>query len=144
MTKYTDEYVSELVQKYESLDGGYLHLIKQGGLLKYRFIILTADDKKSVVITEKHLNEWSSAYTITEYDELPQKYEDMLHEWIYCENCDDKYPPEKGFGAPTQNAGGGDIWGVARVLEGKYKWSEKDIRGFLGENLMRVYKENWK
>lgn len=56
----------------------------------------------------------------------------------------DKYPPEKGFGAPTQNAGGGDIWGVARVLEEKYKWNEEDIKGFLGENLMRVYKANWK
>ena len=55
----------------------------------------------------------------------------------------DKYPPEKGFGAPTQNAGGRDIWGVARVLEDKYRWSESDIRGFLGENLMRVYAANW-
>lgn len=55
----------------------------------------------------------------------------------------DKYPPEKGFGAPTQNAGGGDIWGVARVLEDNYGWSEEDIRGFLGENLMRVYRANW-
>lgn len=55
----------------------------------------------------------------------------------------DKYPPEKGFGAPTQNAGGGDIWGVARVLEDKYDWSEEDIKGFLAENLMRVYQANW-
>lgn len=55
----------------------------------------------------------------------------------------DKYPPEKGFGAPTQNAGGRDIWGVARVLEDKYQWTEQDIRGFLGENLMRVYEANW-
>jgi microsomal dipeptidase-like Zn-dependent dipeptidase len=23
-------------------------------------------------------------------------------------------------------------------------WSESDIRGFLGENLMRVYEANWK
>ena len=55
----------------------------------------------------------------------------------------ENYPPEKGFGAPTQNAGGRDIWGVARVLEEKYGWSEEDIRGFLGENLMRVYAANW-
>ncbi|WP_189637821.1 dipeptidase [Thalassotalea sp. HSM 43] len=55
----------------------------------------------------------------------------------------DKYPPEKGFGAPAQNAGGGDIWGVARILETKYNWKEDEIRGFLGENLMRVYKANW-
>ena len=55
----------------------------------------------------------------------------------------DKYPPEKGFAAPTQNANGGDIWGVARVLEDKYGWTEDDIRGFLGENLMRVYETVW-
>lgn len=56
----------------------------------------------------------------------------------------DKYPPEKGFGAPTQNAGGGDIWGVARILEEKYNWNEEEVKGFLGENLMRVYNANWK
>jgi len=55
----------------------------------------------------------------------------------------DLYPPEKGFGAPTENAGGRDIWGVARVLEDKYNWTEDEIRGFLGENLMRVYAANW-
>ena len=55
----------------------------------------------------------------------------------------DNYPPEKGFGAPTQNAGGRDIWGVARVLEDRYGWSETEIRGFLGENLMRVFEANW-
>ena len=55
----------------------------------------------------------------------------------------DKYPPENGFGAPTENAWGGDIWGVARVLEKKYAWSESDIRGFLGENVMRVFSAYW-
>jgi len=55
----------------------------------------------------------------------------------------DKYPPEKGFAAPTQNSIGGDIWGVARALEDDYGWSEDEIRGFLGENLMRVYAANW-
>jgi membrane dipeptidase len=68
-------------------------------------------------------------------------YADFLKSFI---SVVDKYPPEKGFGAPTQNAGGGDIWGVARVLEDGYNWSKDDIRGFLGENLMRVYKANWK
>lgn len=55
----------------------------------------------------------------------------------------DKYPPEKGFAAPTQNASAADIWGVANVLEKKYQWKDEEIRGFLGENLMRVYKANW-
>ena len=55
----------------------------------------------------------------------------------------DIYPPEKGFGAPVENIGVEDIWSVVGVLEDNYGWSEEDIRGFLGENLMRVYKANW-
>ncbi|MGR5231826.1 dipeptidase [Vibrio rotiferianus] len=55
----------------------------------------------------------------------------------------DVYPPEKGFGAPLSNIAPENIWDVVSVLEDKYDWSEKDIRGFLGENLMRVYAENW-
>ncbi|WNC74004.1 membrane dipeptidase [Thalassotalea psychrophila] len=56
----------------------------------------------------------------------------------------DLYPPEKGFGAFLQSATGADIWGIVRVLEDKYNWNEQEIRGFLGENLMRVYAANWK
>lgn len=67
-------------------------------------------------------------------------YADFLKAFI---KVVDKYPPEKGFGAPTENSGGGDIWGVAQILEDKYNWSAQDIRGFLGENLMRVYAANW-
>ena len=54
------------------------------------------------------------------------------------------YPPELGYGSQTQIARPRDIWGVVKVLEDKYGWSKKDIRGFLGENLLRVYKANWK
>lgn len=55
----------------------------------------------------------------------------------------DKYPPEKGFASPSQMAGIEDIWAVVRVLEDDHGWSEDEIRGFLGENLLRVYKANW-
>ena len=30
------------------------------------------------------------------------------------------------------------------LLEDEYGWTEVQIRGFLGENLMRVYQANWK
>lgn len=53
------------------------------------------------------------------------------------------YPPEKGFGAPIANIAPENIWDVVSVLEDKYGWSKEDIRGFLGENLMRVYAANW-
>jgi microsomal dipeptidase-like Zn-dependent dipeptidase len=53
------------------------------------------------------------------------------------------YPPELGYGAQTQIALPRDIWGVVAVLEDKYGWSNKEIRGFLGENLLRLYEANW-
>ena len=54
------------------------------------------------------------------------------------------YPPELGFGSPAQNIAPENIWDIASILEDDHGWSEKDIRGFLGENLMRVYEANWK
>jgi membrane dipeptidase len=56
----------------------------------------------------------------------------------------ESYPPELGYGSPTQMAVPGDIWGVVRVLEAKHNWSPKEIRGFLGENALRVFKANWR
>ncbi|MEM9061516.1 MAG: membrane dipeptidase [Pseudomonadota bacterium] len=54
------------------------------------------------------------------------------------------YPPELGFGAPTQNIAAENIWDVAALLEDEHGWTEGEVRGFLGENLMRVYEANWK
>lgn len=54
------------------------------------------------------------------------------------------YDPAAGFGGFTENQVAEDIWGVVAVLETDYGWTEEEIRGFLGENLIRVYKANWK
>ena len=55
----------------------------------------------------------------------------------------DVYPPEKGFGSPAKNTAAEHIWAVAAVLEDEYGWSDDEVRGFLGENLLRVYEANW-
>ncbi len=55
----------------------------------------------------------------------------------------DVFPPEKGFGFPAENTAVEHIWDVAAILEDEYGWSEEDVRGFLGENLLRVYEANW-
>jgi membrane dipeptidase len=55
----------------------------------------------------------------------------------------DVYPPEKGFGAPASNMAAEHIWDAVAILEDDYGWNEQEIRGFLGENLMRVYGANW-
>jgi len=53
------------------------------------------------------------------------------------------YAPENGWAGITQNIAVEHAWNVAVILESKYGWSNKEIRGFLGENVMRVYKANW-
>jgi microsomal dipeptidase-like Zn-dependent dipeptidase len=74
---------------------------------------------------------------------------DHLTAEVYIEALDfvlrnpESYPPKLGYGAQTQIALPRDIWGVVAVLEDEYDWSEDEIRGFLGENLMRVYEANW-
>ncbi len=54
------------------------------------------------------------------------------------------YPPELGFGAPSQNIAPENIWDVATILEDEHNWSDEEVRGWLGENLMRVDEANWK
>lgn len=67
-------------------------------------------------------------------------YEDYLN---MCLQMPDVYPPEKGYGVPMENVATEDIWGIVKLLEEEHGWTEKEIRGFLGENLMRVYRANW-
>ena len=53
------------------------------------------------------------------------------------------FPPESGYASPSHMGKPGEIWGVVRVLENLYGWTEDEIRGFLGENLLRLYHANW-
>lgn len=55
----------------------------------------------------------------------------------------DRYPPKSGYATPAEQAYSYDIWGAVPILEEKYGWSEEDIRGVLGENALRVYKQVW-
>lgn len=56
----------------------------------------------------------------------------------------DVYPPELGFGGPTSNVAPENIWDIVTILEDEHGWSEEEIIGFMGENLMRTYQANWK
>lgn len=55
-----------------------------------------------------------------------------------------KYPPEMGYASPSHMGLPGDVWGIAKELEDTFGWTEEEIRGFLGENVLRIYKANWK
>jgi membrane dipeptidase len=53
------------------------------------------------------------------------------------------FPPEMGYATPSHMGKPGEVWGVVRELEETFGWSRQEIRGFLGENLLRVYEANW-
>lgn len=55
----------------------------------------------------------------------------------------ENFPVEMGYATPSHMGKPGEIWGVVRELEDTFGWTEEEIRGFLGGNLMRVYKANW-
>lgn len=95
------------------------------------------DFAKHVVYTAKLIGRDKTCFS-TDY---LHNYADML--FMNIPNIK-VYAPEKGWGGVTQNTAVEHAWNVAGVLENKYGWSKKEIEGFLGENLMRVYKANWK
>ena len=70
--------------------------------------------------------------------------------WNYAESLlwilrnPDQFPVEMGYATPSHMGKPGEVWGVARELETTFGWTEEEIRGFLGENLMRVYSANFK
>jgi len=61
--------------------------------------------------------------------------------WIL--NNPENFPVEMGYATPSHMGKPGEIWGVVRELEDRYGWSKDEIRGFLGANLLRLYKANW-
>jgi len=55
----------------------------------------------------------------------------------------EEFPPEMGYATPSHMGMPGEIWGAVKVLEDVYGWTGREIRGLLGENLLRVYSANW-
>lgn len=55
----------------------------------------------------------------------------------------ENFPVEMGYATPSHMGMPGEVWGVVRELQATFGWTDDEIRGFLGENLLRVYKANW-
>jgi membrane dipeptidase len=54
----------------------------------------------------------------------------------------ENFPIEMGYATPSHMGKPGEIWGVVRELQVNFGWSDDEIRGFLGGNLMRLYAAN--
>lgn len=76
---YTISQINQLINQYTN-KGGELYQIQEGCLLDYGLAILYGENLKTIIIKEKYLNEWSSAYTLRLYNKIPKKYEKMLEE----------------------------------------------------------------
>lgn len=54
------------------------------------------------------------------------------------------FPIEMGYATPSHMGKPGEVWAVVRELQETYDWTDDEIVGFLGGNLLRIYEANWK
>lgn len=54
------------------------------------------------------------------------------------------FPVEMGYATPSHMGKPKEVWGAARVLEETYGWTQEEVAGFLGENLVRFYEQVWR
>lgn len=78
MEIYSLKGVEEFIHKYVHEYSGHIAQIKEGCLGLGEVLLHGAPGKKSVVIKEVFLNEWSSGHTIRMYNKLPKRYENLI------------------------------------------------------------------
>lgn len=74
--RYSIKECEDVLDKYTQL-GGETYTVEEGSL-GLGTIIGTGEGLKSIVIEEHYGNCWSSYHTISLYDELPEKYQELL------------------------------------------------------------------
>lgn len=73
--RYSIKECEDVLDKYTQL-GGEIYTVEEGSL--GLGTILGIGCEKAIVIEEHYGNCWSSYHTITVYDELPEKYQELL------------------------------------------------------------------
>lgn len=76
---YSRSAVLKVIEKYtEELDGTLDIIDENSVLLDFGLAVLSAPDHKYIIIKDKYLSEWSSAYTVKQYKKLPKKYQELI------------------------------------------------------------------
>jgi len=65
----------KLIDTYVNKYGGECTTLEEGCLGLGIMLLHNAKGKKTVVIREIAINEWSSAHSVKKYNEIPKKYE---------------------------------------------------------------------
>ena len=132
-----DRNVSDQAVKAVAATGGVICVNFIGGFLNPQGLARPYDIAKHV----QYIRKLAGPESVCAGSDYVYNYADTLL-WIL--KNPKNFPPEMGYATPSHMGKPGEIWGVVRELMDTYGWTEDEIRGFLGENLMRVYKANWK
>lgn len=74
MTNYSLKSCEDLIERYVNTYKGEVTTIEEGVLGLGVTLLHGAEGKKSVLIKEFYINEWTSGHSITKYNKLPKKY----------------------------------------------------------------------
>lgn len=70
--------IEELIEQYVHEFGGEMYQLEEGGVGLGLVVLTGAEGKKSVIIREHYLNEWSSCHDLKVYRKLPKKYQSII------------------------------------------------------------------
>lgn len=128
--------VSDEAVKAVAATGGVICVNFIGGFLNPDGLARPFDIAKHI----EYIKNLVGAEAICSGSDYVHNYADSLL-WIL--QNPENFPPEMGYATPSHMGKPGEVWGVVRELEETFSWTEDEIRGFLGENLLRVYRANW-
>lgn len=131
-----DRNVSDQAVKAVAGTGGVICVNFIGGFLNEQGLARPFDIAKHVA----YIRNLAGPESVCAGSDYVYNYADTLM-WIL--KNPKNFPVEMGYATPSHMGKPGEIWGVVRELQMTYGWTEKEIRGFLGENLMRVYSANF-
>tara|TARA_R110000796_G_scaffold162824_2_gene279763 strand:- start:465 stop:704 length:240 start_codon:yes stop_codon:yes gene_type:complete len=75
---YSLSIIEQYIQNYFMYEGAEWHQIEEG-CLGLGNLMLTAKDKKTIIIKEVYLNSQSSGHTLRKYNKIPKKYVQYLN-----------------------------------------------------------------
>jgi membrane dipeptidase len=131
-----DRNVSDEAVKAVAATGGVICVNFIGGFLNPQGLARPFDIAKHV----QYIRNLVGAAATCSGSDYVYNYADTLL-WIL--KNPKNFPIEMGYATPSHMGKPGEVWGVVRELQKTYGWSDDEIRGFLGENLLRVYEANW-
>ena len=116
-----------------------------GGVICVNFIggFLNADgDARPARIAEhiQHIADLTNRESVCAGSDYVYNYAGTL-DWIL--RNPEQFPPSMGYATPSHMGMPGEIWGVVRYLQDENGWTDEEIVGLIGGNLLRVYQANW-